>query len=98
MFITPDKMDGKRISYDYVVQQYEIQRLLQGRPIITLIDICKEITSGIRVKKEYYTDKNGYKIIAPGVFFASQNSSLLQNFFPRHRWGIFMLTPIVLTD
>lgn len=32
------------------------------------------------------------------MFFASQNSSLLQNFFPRHRWGIFMLTPIVLTD
>ncbi len=60
-------MDGKRISYDYVVQQYEIQRLLQGHPpLITLIDICKEITSGIRVKKEYYTDKNGYKIIAPG--------------------------------
>jgi len=66
MFITPDKMDGKRISYDYVVQQYEIQRLLQGHPLIALSNICKEITSGIRVKKEYYTDKNGYKIIAPG--------------------------------
>jgi hypothetical protein len=24
------------------------------------------------------------------VFFASANSSLLQKFFPRHRWGIFM--------
>ena len=66
MFITPDKMDGKRISYDYVVQQYEIQRLLQGHPLIALSNICKEITSGIRVKKEYYTNKNGYKIIAPG--------------------------------
>ncbi|SCN23676.1 Type I restriction modification DNA specificity domain protein [Clostridium sp. N3C] len=66
MFITPDKMDGKRISYDYVVQQYEIQRLLQNHSLIALGDICKEITSGIRVKKEYYTDKNGHKIIAPG--------------------------------
>ena len=26
------------------------------------------------------------------VFFASENSSLLQKVFPRHRWGIFMLT------
>jgi restriction endonuclease S subunit len=66
MFITPDKMDGKQISYDYVMQQYEIQRLLQGHSLIALNDICKEITSGIRVRKEYYTDKNGYKIIAPG--------------------------------
>ena len=66
MFITPDKMDGKRISYDYVVQQFKIQRLLQNHSLIALSDICKEITSGIRVKKEYYTDKNGYKIIAPG--------------------------------
>lgn len=39
MFITPDKMDGKRISYDYVVQQYEIQRLLQGHPLIALRDL-----------------------------------------------------------
>ncbi|WP_296972043.1 restriction endonuclease subunit S [Tepidanaerobacter sp. EBM-38] len=59
-------MDGKRISYDYVVQQFKIQRLLQNHSLIALSDICKEITSGIRVKKEYYTDKNGYKIIAPG--------------------------------
>jgi ABC-type dipeptide/oligopeptide/nickel transport system permease subunit len=34
----------------------------------------------------------------PSLFFANPNSSLLQNFFPRHRWGIFMLTPIVLID
>jgi len=66
MFILPDKMDGKRISYNYVVQRYEIQRLLQNHSLIALGDICKEITSGIRVKKEYYTDKNGYKIIASG--------------------------------
>jgi len=59
-------MDGKRISYDYVVQQYEIQKLLKGHSFIVLSDICKEITSGIRVKKEYYTDNNGYKLIAPG--------------------------------
>jgi regulatory protein YycH of two-component signal transduction system YycFG len=26
------------------------------------------------------------------MFFASENSSLLQKVFPRHRWGIFMLT------
>ena len=26
------------------------------------------------------------------MFFASENSSLLQKVFPRHRWGLFMLT------
>jgi len=26
------------------------------------------------------------------VFFASKNSPVLQKLFPRHRWGIFMLT------
>jgi len=59
-------MDGKQITYSYVVQQYEIQKLLQGHHLIVLNDICSQITSGIRVRKEYYTDKNGYKIIAPG--------------------------------
>ena len=66
MFITPDKIDGKRISYDYVVQHHEIQRLLKGHSLIALSDICDEITSGIRIRKEYYTNKNGYRIIAPG--------------------------------
>ena len=28
--------------------------------------------------------------VVVGVFFASEISPLLQNFFPRHRWGIFM--------
>src|SRR5690606_8201812 len=66
MFITPDKMDGKRISYDYVVQQYKIQQLLQRHYLISLSDICEEIMSGIKISKKYYTNKNGYKIIAPG--------------------------------
>lgn len=66
IFITPDKMDGHRISYEYVVQRYEVQQLLKEQPVIALSDICEEITSGIRVKKEYYTDKKGYRIIAPG--------------------------------
>jgi hypothetical protein len=26
------------------------------------------------------------------VFFARENSPFLQRFFPRHRWGIFLLT------
>lgn len=66
MFITPDNMDGQRISYDYVVQQYKIQQLLKGHSLVVLNNICEEITSGIRVKKEYYTDKDGYRIVAPG--------------------------------
>ncbi|AEF93185.1 hypothetical protein Desca_0281 [Desulfotomaculum nigrificans CO-1-SRB] len=66
MFVTPDNMDGQRISYDYVVRRYKIQRLLKGQTLVALSDICEEITSGIRLKKEYYTDKKGYRIIAPG--------------------------------
>jgi hypothetical protein len=66
MFITPDKMDGQRISYDYVVRRCKIQQLLKGHPLVALNNICEEITSGIRVKKEYYTDGSGYRVIAPG--------------------------------
>lgn len=38
-----------------------------------------------------------HKIIKPlyeeiKVFFARENSPFLQRFFPRHRWGIFLLT------
>lgn len=29
------------------------------------------------------------------MFFASKNSPVLQKLFPRHRWGIFMLTWLV---
>jgi hypothetical protein len=55
----------------------------------------RDIDPTVVIKK----GKNNRKVeINLNVFFASQNSSLLQNFFPRHRWGIFMLTPIVLTD
>src|SRR5690606_1683037 len=32
----------------------------------------------------------GIVVHGPIVFFASEISPLLQNFFPRHRWGIFM--------
>lgn len=66
MFITPDKMDGKRISYDYVVKRYKIQQLLKDYKLIALKNICEEITSGIRIKKEYYTDGSGYRVISPG--------------------------------
>lgn len=66
MFVTPNNIDGQRISYEYVVQRYKIQQLLQGQHLISLKNICKYITSGIRMKKEYYINNNGYRIITPG--------------------------------
>lgn len=66
MFVTQDKMDGQRISYEYVTQNYKVQQLLQGKHLISLKKLCLEITSGIRVRKDFYINENGYKIIAPG--------------------------------
>lgn len=66
MFIAPKNMDGQRISYEYVVQRYEIQQLLHGEHLIPLKSICECVISGIRMKKEYYTGNNGYRIITPG--------------------------------
>ena len=42
-----------------------------------------------RLKTSGYSNPKSKAI---SMFFASENSSLLQMFFPRHRWGIFMLT------
>jgi len=42
-------------------------------------------------KRKIDWDENKLK-----MFFASENSSLLQKVFLRHRWGIFMLTLVVL--
>lgn len=63
MFITPDKMDGKRISYDYVVQQYKIQQLLQRHYLISLSDICEEITSGIKISKNIIRIKTDIRLL-----------------------------------
>ena len=69
MFITPDKMDGKALVFPwYVIQQYEIQRCIWwSSPYSIKWYLQRNNKIGIRVKeKEYYTNKNGYKIIAPG--------------------------------
>jgi len=48
--------------------------------------------------KDYYEGNHSIlKSYQMQVFFASENSSLLQNIFPRHRWGIFRPKPEVLT-
>jgi hypothetical protein len=48
---------------------------------------------------EIYNKTNkraGYRMITQILFFAREISSLLQKFFPRHRWGNFMSTPATL--
>lgn len=66
MFIKPKELDGRKISYDYVVQRHKIKKMLQGYDLVQLNSLCQEISSGLRVRKEYYTEKGGYRIIAPG--------------------------------
>lgn len=65
IFIKPNKLDGHKISYEYVTRKIKLQEILKGYKTIRLSNITKEITSGIRIKKEYYSEK-GYAVIAPG--------------------------------
>lgn len=65
IFIKPNELDGHKISYEYVAQRKKLKEILKDLKTIKLSSILKEITSGIRIKKEYYSDE-GYPVIAPG--------------------------------
>lgn len=65
IFIKPNELDGHKISYEYVAQRKKLKEILKDLKTIRLSSISKEITSGIRIKKEYYLDE-GYSVIAPG--------------------------------
>jgi hypothetical protein len=74
---------------------------LEGIKTVELSSIATEITDGTRVKRNYIDE--GIRLINVGdfkdgtiLFFAREISSLLQKFFPRHRWGNFMSTPATL--
>lgn len=64
-YIQPNKLDGYRISYEYVSQKNQLLRILKDYETIKLSSLVKDITSGIRIKKEYYT-KDGFPIVSPG--------------------------------
>ncbi len=64
--VTPEMFDGHKISFDYIYQKLESKDALGDVNTQLLRRIALEITSGIRIKKDYYVEKNGVRIIAPG--------------------------------
>ncbi|MCW6078098.1 restriction endonuclease subunit S [Clostridium sporogenes] len=65
IYINPSELDGHKISCEYVIQRKKLQKILETYKTIGLNNIAKEITSGIRIKKEFYCE-GGLQIIAPG--------------------------------
>ncbi len=65
IYIKPNELDGHKISYEYVAQKKKLQEILKGYKTVKLCSIVKDVTSGLRIKKEYYAEM-GYPVIAPG--------------------------------
>lgn len=66
VFIKPYELDGHKISFEYIVQKKELQKLINNFTLVKLNSLTKSITSGVRIERKYYCDKKGYKVIAPG--------------------------------
>lgn len=62
----PELFDGHKISFDYIYQRLESKDALGDADTQLLNKIALEITSGIRIQKDYYVNKNGVGIIGPG--------------------------------
>lgn len=65
IYIKPNELDGHKISYEYVTQKKRLQEILREYKTVKLSSIVKDVTSGLRIKKEYYAEV-GYPVIAPG--------------------------------
>lgn len=65
IYIKPNELDGNKISYEYVTQKRKLQEILRDYKTIKLSSIAKDVTSGLRIKKEYYAEE-GYSVIATG--------------------------------
>lgn len=66
LIVKPEILDGRKISFDYVYQRLKAKNSLGDVETYLLQQVALEITNGIRIKKDYYLDKNGVKIIGPG--------------------------------
>ncbi len=65
IYIKPNELDGHKISYEYVTQKKKLQEILKEYKTIKLSTLVRDINSGLKIKKEYYSEK-GYPVIAPG--------------------------------
>ncbi|MDN5276840.1 MAG: type restriction enzyme subunit [Clostridiales bacterium] len=71
-------------------------RLYDRLELFYLYFLLKNIKQKLEIYSNGTTLKNINQQILNGIkvmmFFARENSPFLQRFFPRHRWGIFLLT------
>lgn len=62
-FISVNNLDGHKISYEYLKKN--INDSLKNEELIKLNSIAYQVTNGIRIRKEYYS-QDGFRIIGPG--------------------------------
>lgn len=64
-FVSVEDLDGQKISYEYIKNKSFVTNALKNEEVITLKELTKEVTNGVRIKTEYYSDQ-GVKVIGPG--------------------------------
>lgn len=64
-FVSVNNLDGHKISYEYLKTKKFVYDNLKDEEFIRFKNITEEVTNGIRIRKEYYSEE-GFRIIGPG--------------------------------
>lgn len=64
-FVSVNNLDGHKISYEYLKTKKFVNDNLKDEEFIRFKNITEEVTNGIRIRKEYYSEE-GFRIIGPG--------------------------------
>jgi len=79
--------DRQKIAFACGSEKFDVPEMSVGTPIRDGDVASVTMKNNQKVVKDLKTKKYGHIL-----FFARENSPVLQRFFPRHRWGIFNLT------
>ena len=64
-FVSVNNLDGHKISCEYLKIKKFVYDTLKNEKLIELKNITEQITNGIRIRKEYYS-QDGFRVIGPG--------------------------------
>lgn len=64
-FVSVDNLDGHKISYEYLKIKKVVNDSLKNGEVIKFKNITQQVTNGIRIRKEYYS-QDGFRVIGPG--------------------------------
>ena len=66
LFIESQVLEGINISFEYVFRRFTAREDMAEIKAKSLEDYAISITSGLRIKKDYYSLRGGVKIVSPG--------------------------------